>query len=404
MTVTARKRSNLSDYYGSIGLNPVGHDIADAARLRAHEAKRRNLLEQHLRLPGLCWRGARVIEFGPGSGENAAFLARAGARLTFVEPLDYLAGELRRKFAELGVSRSIEAVHLDVLESFRSNDRYDIVFAEGFVHFLDDPLAGIRKLSSFVADGGFLVISVVHPGGTFIEFVKRAYLELAASALGRTSPEGRFALARAFFEPEFKKINHSRGFESWAKDCVLNPLYRPKHFVDMPEALAALPAGFILYASWPNYRDADDLVWHKNLVTPEQLRAKAVQGYLSRAPHFIHSIPRPSGRLEAFDPKEGRAFLKALDSCYAVMDRAIESRARAPEPYRKGLALLRRELARTGRSTEALRVVDEALRLFSDASKARDERALVAGWRRRRLLRELWGSPGHYFVFQKTAG
>lgn len=400
--MTPKPSSNLSDYYGRIGLNPVGHDISREKHLRLHERKRRNLLEHHLKLPFQTWKGARVIEFGPGSGENAVVLARHGARMTFVEPLDYLIAELKGKFTALGVPDAIETVHHEVLEKFETSERYDFVFAEGFVHFLDDPVKGVRRLSSYLAPEGFLVISVVHPVGTFIEFIKKVYLEMMASALGRDSAEARFELARGLFEGPFKAINHSRGFESWAKDCVLNPLYRPRHFLDLPEVLAGLPANFSLYSSWPNYAVGDDLIWHKNIQSAADLRAATIRGYYARAPHFLHSIPQPGGALPLFAPTDGRRVVSALAACYAKLDAAIDRRASGPRSALIALAGLRSTLRPLPQSKQALAVVDAAIALFKAAGHASSEAAFKRVWDGRGLFRKVWGSPGHYFVLHNT--
>ncbi|MBI5247316.1 MAG: methyltransferase domain-containing protein [Elusimicrobia bacterium] len=393
--------SRLSDYYKSIGLNPVGHDISREDRLTVHERKRQNLLEHHLRLPRFGWRGARVLEFGPGSGENAVALARLGARFTFVEPLDYLSDRLKTTFAEFGVSDRIEAVHQGVLETFRSKERYDVVFAEGFVHFLEDHAAAVKRLLSFAGDEGFVVLSDIDPAGTFIEFVKKCYLERACAALGLRAPEQRLEMARILFAPEFARINHSRGFDSWAKDMVLNPLYRPRYFLDLPTIIAAAPEDVALYSSWPNYLDADDLIWHKNVRSEKSMRAAALNGYYARLPHFLHSVPHPEAGLPLFTPAQGRRAAAALGACYKRLDRALE-RGAAPAAVLEALTGLRRSLVPARNAKLALRVVDDAAALFSSTRNAKTSAAFVSAWKGRTFLRRLWGTPGHYVVLHKT--
>lgn len=78
--------SNLSDYYSRIRLNPADRDISQDGRMRAHEKKRKNLLEHHLKLHFLLRRGARVLEYA------AAILrplgrARAGGETLSLERL-----------------------------------------------------------------------------------------------------------------------------------------------------------------------------------------------------------------------------------------------------------------------------------------------------------------------------
>lgn len=395
-------RSNLSDYYRPIRLNPVGHDISGKARMLAHERKRRNLIEHHLKLPLLMWKNLRVLEFGPASGENAAILARHGARMSFVEPLDYLIAELKAKFASLGLAGRIEAVHQAVLEQFKTAERFDVVWAEGFVQFLDDAPAGVAKLATFVSPGGLLVTSAVTPPGTFIEFIKKTYLELAASALDRRGDEQRFELARTLFGDQFASIDHSRAFEKWAKDTVLNPLYVPRHFLDFPQTLAALPSDFALHASWPNYLDHDDLVWHKNIKDAATLRAETLRGYYARAPHFIHSIPHRPGTLELFDPKDGARILKALDACYKGLDGARRAQAEDPAAHIAALKEFRRALAPHRQARLSASVVDQALALFKAVAAPKGEASFIRAWKARKRLQALWGSPGQHFAFQRT--
>lgn len=394
--------SRLSDYYKSIGLNPVAHDISQEDRMRLHERKRQNLLEHHLKLPLFGWRGARVLEFGPGSGENAVALARLGANFTFVEPLDYLSDRLKATFAEFGVSDRIETVHRGVLENFRSERRFDVVFAEGFVHFLEDHTAAVRRLTSFADDEGFVVLSDIDPAGTFIEYMKKCYLEAACETLGLRSDEQRLEMARLLFAPEFARINHSRGFDSWAKDMVLNPLYRPRYFLSLPEILAALPQDVFLYSSWPNYLDLDDLIWHKNIRDAASMRRAASRGYYARAPHFLHSIPRPDGGLPLFDPKDGRRFFGALRGFYARLGEANDRRSGVAQAARTALTALRRSLGASTQACLPRRTIDDASALFASIRRTSTQAAVVRAWRSRGSLRRLWGTPGHYVVLHKT--
>ena len=238
--------------------------------------------------------------------------------------------------------------------------------------------------------------------GNFIEFTKRCWLEQASAVLGLVSDGRRLELARRFFAPEFERINHSRAFESWAKDMVLNPLYRPRSFLGFPEILAAAPKGVSLYSSWPNYLHSDDLLWHKNVRDEAAWRQAALDGYYARAPHFLHSVPRPEGGLPLFEPGQGRRVAAALSACYRRLDRLIRSRRAEPREALAALGALRGSFPRGKQSGPALQVIDDALALFTAARSARGEAALVRAWRGCGPLRRLWGTPGHYVVLHKT--
>src|SRR5213078_1999605 len=66
----ATERAYL-DYYGEHGIIPVRQDTADLA---LHMARRRSLY-RHLGLQASSFRNSRVLEFGPGTGDNALYVA-----------------------------------------------------------------------------------------------------------------------------------------------------------------------------------------------------------------------------------------------------------------------------------------------------------------------------------------
>src|SRR6266487_4109975 len=64
------------DFYSSLGIIPTRQDIPN---LRQH-IERRQALYGHLGLPPGVFRGASVIECGPGSGHNAVVTALMGPK------------------------------------------------------------------------------------------------------------------------------------------------------------------------------------------------------------------------------------------------------------------------------------------------------------------------------------
>lgn len=395
--------SPLSDYYNSIQLSPVEHDIGNTMSFLLHEKKRKNLLGFYLKLPMTFWGNLNVLEFGPGSGENATVAAKYGAKFTFVEPLPYLIDKLQGKFKQLGLQDSIETIHNNTLENFETNERYPLVMAEGFVQFLDAPGASIRKMMTYVAPEGFLVISVVHPSGTFIEFVKKVLLmRMIALEDAKTHAE-ESACAAALFLEDFEKINHSRGFESWIRDTVLNPVYRNSTFIGLDECMRELPNDCYLYSSWPNYINSDDLVWHKTVKNKERIRADTLDSYYARFPSYIDSIPRSQKDTELFSPDSGRRIAELLSASLAKMDAAIiDHRDEALHNTVHSLEKLRTFLMSQPAGEKPTLILNETIELFKEVLGSRNREAFASAYKRRTLLRQCWGSPGHYMVFQKT--
>ena len=66
-------KNNLSfvDFYNKHGISPVSQNISN---LEEH-FKRRNSLLTSLGIPAIFVKGSSVLEFGPGSGHNATYIA-----------------------------------------------------------------------------------------------------------------------------------------------------------------------------------------------------------------------------------------------------------------------------------------------------------------------------------------
>lgn len=396
--------SPLSRYYKSIELSPVEHDIRQEELWRLHEKKRRNLLELNLKLPVRLWNGAEVLEFGPGSGENAAILATYGAKLTLVEPLGYLIDKLRDKFAQRDLSDSIRSLHEDTIENFQTRKEYDVVLAEGFIHFLEDPEAAIRKMTSCVSENGFLVLGIVHTAGTFIEFLKKLLLASMIRVAGAKTAEEQMACAKALFFADFEGINHSRGFESWVRDTVLNPLYRRHSMLDLEEVLRGVPDDFYLYSSWPNYLNMDDLVWHKTIKDNKRMRKEALDGYYARYPHFLHSHPTGQSELELCSPEAGRKIAKAMEGCLRLMDRGVDLKNKnfSLSKMAKEFSRLQKNLSRLPQLKKSALLLKECAVLFKSLEKAKSGDDFPKAYRKVKFLKQCWGSPGHYYVFARN--
>ncbi len=394
-------RSPLSDYYAALK-HEVGAAIQSQEHLSSHENKRLNLLVNHLKLPLGFWRQARVLEFGPGSGENALILARHGARMNFVEPLDYLADKLKHNFLKWGASDHIESLQIAVLEQFEPRPEFDAVFAEGFLEILEDPLAGINRLARCVGPEGFLVFNIAHPCGTFVEFLKIVYLRWMIEALGATDNwDQKLDCAKALFEEQFKKIKANRTFKSYAED-LLNPAYRPTRFPSFEQILDCLPKGFELYASWPNYINHDDLVWHKTPKDAARLRQDCLAGYYARYPHFLHSIPQAQRGLELFASSDGRALAQDVAACLAELQRALDERHTDPAGIIAALKVLKTRYDAFPMGKESSTILRDSISLFSAAQKSRRREGFVKAWFAADALRQTWGSPGHHYAFHRS--
>ncbi len=84
--MTTEKNDSLHEYYSASKRLPTHAAFSSRDQLSAYERQRASLFQEHLFIPLRTFRGARVVEFGPDSGENSLVFGLWGSSLTLVEP------------------------------------------------------------------------------------------------------------------------------------------------------------------------------------------------------------------------------------------------------------------------------------------------------------------------------
>jgi SAM-dependent methyltransferase len=129
-----------------------------------HDFTERTLAEVRARVEP----GARVIDFGAGTGRLAVPLAQDGCRVTAVDPSAAMLERLAENAAEAGVL--IECV-VDTVEAYRAADEHDFALCVFTVlgYLLDESAlaAAARSMAGALRPGGLLLIDV--PGRTVFE-------------------------------------------------------------------------------------------------------------------------------------------------------------------------------------------------------------------------------------------
>jgi SAM-dependent methyltransferase len=109
-------------------------------------------VREQLRLLGKLPSAARILDLGAGDGRLAAALARAGHRVTAVEPFrDVVAGR--------GLD-GVEVVRSGVQELELPEHTYDVVVLWHVLEHLDDPRAVLGRVHGWLAPRGCLLVGV----------------------------------------------------------------------------------------------------------------------------------------------------------------------------------------------------------------------------------------------------
>ena len=158
------------EFYLEHGISPVHQDISN---LSIH-LERRKSLYQCLGLSRSYFRGKKILEVGPASGENSLYVAACKPdKFDLLEPNPVAVDEIPKLYRQLNVPHTIPNVIMQTLEKFETDQTYDIVICEGWLGISDYDRKLMKKLADFVNKEGFLVTTLASPVGFFYNIVRR---------------------------------------------------------------------------------------------------------------------------------------------------------------------------------------------------------------------------------------
>ena len=279
----------LHAYYRDQRVLPTYGQLGSVADLDAHAALRAQLFEDKLRLPLRLFEGARLLEFGPDSGENALVFARWGSNCTLVEPNAKAHRFVQDYFQRYALTHRLVGIQTADVAEFAARDDLradnDFVIAEGFIYTVQPADLWIDVIGRLLRPGGHAVISYCEVFGSWVELLTK----MVHAQVKRLTGWSPLDSAERVFGAKWDTIPHLRKFESWVIDVLENPFVRLRYFLE-PQALcsATEAAGLVLHASWPTYRNELEVHWHKRTLSrEEQLRSRREFLGRSRLSHMF---------------------------------------------------------------------------------------------------------------------
>lgn len=248
------------DYYIKNNIIPVKQDIANIEK----HLRRRNGLYQHLGIFKSCVKGKKVIEFGPGTGENAIYTASLNPSVyTFVDAHPLSIESLKNK-SSLGLYpvQNINFINSEVLH-FSSPEKYDLVLCEGIIHGQDNPSKFLQHMASFAGVGGLVVATTHSAISLFPEICRRLIYPIFSREI--SDRQLLLKTLAEFFAPDLSSLaGMSRSAEDWVQDNIMHPWPGSDQLVfSINDAISSLDGHFEIISTSPKF--IQDWRWYKTI-------------------------------------------------------------------------------------------------------------------------------------------
>lgn len=252
-------RNDYLDYYGEHNISPVNQDISD---FDLHLRKRLKLYHQ-CGLSNRTFINADVLEVGPGGGENSLCLYELGVNhVDLVEPNPQGVQNLRNLYGKYKLNSNSYTIFDSSIEEYRTNKKYDIIVAEGFIQYLDNKEFIIDKLKSFARPSTIILITCADDACIFIDLIKRIVSNYLVKDVKEYNK--KVEILTDFFAPQLSNLTGmSRNAKQWVQDNILNPAVTNENELSLIDAMDFFGEDYVVMGTSPSI--FTDWSWYKDI-------------------------------------------------------------------------------------------------------------------------------------------
>ncbi len=270
------------DYYLGKNISPVEQDISDFGK----HLDRREALYRSLGIYSNAIKGKRVLEVGPGSGQNSLHVAHSmPEELVLVEPNPKGREQIKENYRSMNLPHVEPIIDpTNFIDYKRKGEKFDIAIAECWLGRTSPGLDMLRKLLDSVTLGG-VVIATASPNVGLLATTCRAALAYRLIRETEMSFEEKTkTLVEAFSGHLDTLDNMSRLQLDWVQDNLLNPavlteVIHPIELLTLYENANILGTYPLIFESWE---------WYKNLYGKNLNRDRVwAQQYWEKSHNFL---------------------------------------------------------------------------------------------------------------------
>lgn len=252
-------KNDFLEYYGKHNISPVKQDVSD---IKTHFERRKKLYRQ-CGIPTIAFRNAEILEVGPGGGYNTlAFFQWDSRHIDLVEANPKGREDMRNLFAKQNISEEKYKIFPDRIEDYKTEKKYDIIIAEGFLPETHNHWQIISKLKELVDENGIIVITCSDDVCFFIEIMKRMLGRILSADIEGFDEKVEYL--SNIFRPQLAQLRGvSRSAEEWVQDLILNPAVVNGVKMTLMEAIDYFGENFDILGSSPCI--FTDYSWYKDI-------------------------------------------------------------------------------------------------------------------------------------------
>lgn len=246
-------------HYEENKISPVRQNLSN---LEKHFYIREKLYEQ-LGLPRLLIEGKEVLEIGAGSGYNSIVTANLNPKkYTIVEPNSTAITHMTKLFKSHNLDSKIQ-IENELIENYSSENKYDIIIAEGFMPAINNKFDVLDKMNSLLKPNGIMIITTADNISLFYEIARRFLANMLLKKNSEKTYEEKISILVNAFSSHLDTLKgFSRLKEDWCADVLTgDALYQ--HELSPSDAIDYLRRDFYFYNISPNI--IKDETWFKEV-------------------------------------------------------------------------------------------------------------------------------------------
>ena len=252
---------SLLNYYLERRISPV-HYLA--SNLTEHLERRQSLYDM-LGLPGLLFRGKKVLEIAGGSGQNSLYVsAKKPSRYVIVEPNPVALTQIEENYDEFAVPHTRPEVIPVTLENYATNETFDVVICEGWLGSSAHERALVGTIADRVAPGGIMVVTALSICGWISNLIRYGLTQKLLVSHVEKNYDSQVGVVLEAFSPHLQTISGmTRRHEDWVKDNLVNPTYLDQGLTLEMVLEETATRGFTVFGASPDF--ISEWRWFKQL-------------------------------------------------------------------------------------------------------------------------------------------